>query len=256
MGNLQQRWSTKPVVLNRDIFDTNLFNYGLVDVGYIKELFNDGQTANVVTPYEILQCEVVSVGYDDSVVVGARPGQYCLVFIPRSPISILEGTFDTEASNYSKLAAKCLPIGIAKGQKVAFSSDDTSVSVSAPNYNLVADEHEVKAVNKEFCVRADMEGKSVSVSVGTDIKLKVSSAGVSIKAGNTVDSSTGELTESKTVVTVAPDGSVAIQASDVSLQSDSISLQADEVELDGDVKITGALDVADGTFTVDKPSTP
>ncbi len=242
---LQQAWFQQPLSSNLEVFRSQLGRLKVVDVGYIEDLDDSCSHAWVKTYTDRYYCEVISIGAFNDTVIQPTPGQYCLVFFPYTPTFITEDVTDTLQENYSLASGKCLPIGLCSGSTVAITSNGDSVDIDSPVYHAGFNKSSINIGSSDKSLCIDFEKGLASIGLGKNVFLQANSSGVEVKTGLTVDSATGNITKAKARINISAEGEVFIEASDTRLKSESLTL-------DGDVTITGSLDVAGGNFTVDK----
>lgn len=242
MSNLQHSWQTEPVVQQDELFRSLLASVGVIDVGYIKDVVDEGKKAVVQVRTEELVCEIVSVGSFNNTLLQAQIGQLALVLYPRTAVMLETSEMQLNSNVFNPFFAKCLPIGLGGSPKVCLGSSDTSLSISSDTYRMSFQQGSVSIRNKEFGVTADMQEKQARIVAGNDVQVVVDREGVQVWTGVETDTNTGEITGQKLRLEISREGDVVVET------QGSVKMNAGEgFDLEGDVKISGGLEVEKDT---------
>lgn len=232
------------------VFRQYLANTKLVDIGRLEKvyadtsqglatLFNDAHTQ---IPVEI--CLAGGLGI-------AQAGQCGLVVIAQNNISIADATIDISEPNYSGNYAKFIPLNLAGRSMVALESTGKGVAVGSKNYSLEYGDKAVTLISDKLTFCADVDTGVVNLYTQNGaINLSLTQTALTAQFGP-VSAETKDITEiiaKQDELQLHIGEAINITAS----QLNGISLKSSTITLDGDVSISGSLDVAEGNFTVDK----
>lgn len=249
-------WGTRTPKTDKDVFRAYLESFSILDIGYITQLLDDNEVMVKICDEAntTVRGELISIGYDKYTISGAANGQYVLVLYPKSNITMSDGIIHKDAPRYDSRYVKCIPIGLIGGGKVKFGVGAESIDISASSYLASFQEHSLQITGESitFILAEDCIGMRLG-----DNSLRIKNDGIHILTKAEYNESTGAMSSCKASIDVKNDGSISITSNTdkFTLEIDTdgkVTLKSTEgIKLDGDVVITGSLDVANGNFTVD-----
>lgn len=250
------------------LFKQYLASTKLVAIGRLEQVYADSSKGLVSlfndahTQVSVEICLAGGLGI-------AQAGQCGLVIIAQNNVDIANATIDISEPDYSGNYAKFIPLSLAGRSMVSLESSGKGIAVGSKNYSLEYGDKNVTLISDKLTLNADISAGTVNLYTqeGT---INISLTQTSLKAQfGAVSSEEADITElvaqqdsisahiGKAVAITAnkDDGLSANIGTDVTItanKDDGISLKSAKLKLDGDVTITGALNVANGNFTVDK----
>lgn len=201
-----------------DLYKSMLLKYAQIDLGVITDVNgNEAKVRLYSNGYdEVVSCEIVSIGDNTGVLQGASVGQWALVFFPVTAIELEKNIVHREGQVADRRYGKAFPIGLPRSSLFAGNS---TLGIGSTTLAFFDDALQATVGETTASINAD----GITIAKG-DCGVVVSNDSVAVKKG-------------ETVFTVTEAG---------------VTVTAESLTLDGDVTITGSLDVANGNFKVDK----
>lgn len=254
MKTLAQNWQIDPTDDKSQNFLSQLLKFRLIDVGRVMQVYEEGLLADVKLfddESSKVTCEVVSIGTDEASLQDIQIGQFVLVFYPASPVMLHDRTLDITAGVYSKIYAKCIPLGVSKSD-VGMNVAKDSIIFSAPDYNAYLRKSLISISSQNFNLQITPASNTLRINTPAT-NLVVDDTGVKIVRGAEWGTD-GSLTNSKATIEINDEGVSVTQNKDnveLKITSDGVSVKTDKIKFDGDVEITGNLSAANGNFTAE-----
>lgn len=232
------------------VFRQYLANTKLADIGRLEQVYTD-TSKGLVTLFNDAHTQVpVEICLAGGLGV-AQAGQCGLVIIAQNNISIADATIDTSEPDYSGNYAKFIPLSLAGRSMVSLESSGKGIAVGSKNYSLEYGDTNVTLISNKLTLNVDVDKGTVNLYTAEGaVNLGLTQSSLKAQFG-TVDQTAANITE----IVAQKDSLSAHIGTDVTItatKNNGIVLKSAKLKLDGDVTITGTLDVANGNFTVDK----
>lgn len=234
------------------VFRQYLANTKLVAIGRLEQVYADS-SKGLVTLFNDAHTQVSAEICLAGGLGVAQAGQCGLVIIAQNNVDIADATLDISEPDYSGNYAKFIPLSLAGRSMVSLESSGKGIAVGNKNYSLEYGDKNVTLVSDKLTLNADISAGTVNLYTQEGaINISLTQASLKAQFG-----AVSETAENITEIVAQKDSISAHIGTDVAItatKDDGIELKSSKLKLDGDVTITGALDVAGGNFTVDKSS--
>lgn len=221
---LQERWLKQPQSSDTLLFDTLLSNKHILEIGRIDTMLKGKAIVKLFDKAATkIECELLSLGNDMGTLQPAIPGQYVLVFFLNNHVSVKDKTVDVGKPHFS--CAKCIPIGIQGQGNVQLSANGDAVTICGESYSCIFGQDTIQINDEDSSIIISPKTNKVCVVQG-NTSVNVSDETVDVIVGGEYQD--GELQDCKVHFT---------------LDSDGVTVESEKLTFDGDVSVTGDMEV-------------